>query len=317
MLKIIFMGTPDFAVGALDTIYKSEHQILTVITAPDKPSGRGQRISSSPVKKYAEAKGLPILQPTNLKDDSFIKEIENLAPDLIVVVAFRMLPEKLWKLPKFGTINLHASLLPDYRGAAPINWAIINGETKTGLTTFFINEIIDSGNIILQKEIEILDNDNFETLHNKLIDLGENVILDTLSIIEKNKIHAKEQIFDKEKNKPAPKLNKENTRINWNSKACDIHNLVRGLSPIPGAWTKIIINDLEHVLKIFKTNYQNDKITHETVGKIIIKDKKTISIVCKDGTLNILKLQLSGRKIMTSDEFLRGYSNILKDNFLK
>ena len=317
MLKIIFMGTPDFAVGALDTIYKSEHQILAAVTAPDKPSGRGQKISSSPVKKYAEEKGLPILQPTNLKDDSFIKTIKDFNPDLIVVVAFRMLPEVLWKLPKFGTINLHASLLPDYRGAAPINWAIINGETNTGLTTFFINEVIDSGNIILQKEIEICDNDNFETLHNKLMDLSYGIILDTLSIIEKKEIQAKKQIFDNEKNKPAPKLNKENTRINWNSNAFDIHNLVRGLSPIPGAWTKIFINDLEHVLKILETKYQNDKISHETAGKIIIRDKNTISVVCKNGTLNILKLQLSGRKVMTSDEFLRGYSNILKDNFLK
>lgn len=298
-LRIVFMGTPDFAVLSLDILVQHNYKIVGVITAPDKPAGRGQQLHQSAVKKYAVEKNLAVLQPEKLKNADFINELKALEPNLFIVVAFRMLPELVWQMPEYGTFNLHASLLPQYRGAAPINWAVINGEKETGVTTFFLQQEIDTGNIILQEKINIEDEDNAGSVHDKLMDIGSQLVLKTVQKIEENSVT--EQPQELTTSKHAPKIYKETCLIDWNKPVLEIHNLIRGLSPYPTAFTHLD----GKVLKIYKSavilrQAQNDKA--------YLTDNKTyLSFKCADGYLDILELQLEGKKRMKVDEFLRGH----------
>jgi len=304
MLKIVYMGTPDFAVGPLEAIFNAGHEIAAVVTAPDKPAGRGRKLTASDVKKFADAHDLPLLQPVNLKDSAFLNILKEINPDVIVVIAFRMLPESVWRIPSKGTINLHASLLPQYRGAAPINWALINGETRTGLTTFFINESIDTGDIIMQEATEIAEEDNFETLHDRLREMGKTVILKTLDMIESGSAKAIAQNSLIVENKPAPKLNKENTRIDWRRNAKDLFNHIRGLSPFPGAWTTLVDKDgNEQLLKISESHPVTAESGSQATGTIVSDGKTYIRVVCGQGMLQVNKLQLSGRSAMSTASF--------------
>ncbi|MEN8185540.1 MAG: methionyl-tRNA formyltransferase [Bacteroidota bacterium] len=303
-LRIIFMGTPDFAVASLKTLLKNDYNIVGVITAPDKPAGRGRKLNQSAVKKFAVQHNLNVLQPTNLKDPSFLKTLENLQADLQIIVAFRMLPKEVWSMPKYGTFNLHASLLPEYRGAAPINWAIINGETRTGVTTFFLDEKIDTGEIILQKEIEISPTENAGELHDKLMETGSKLVLETTELIADNKISTIPQ--PKKDLKSAPKLNKENCRIDWSDSLTNIYNMIRGLSPYPASWS-IINNDGEEIdVKI----YQAEKVVKEhnfEPGKIIT-DKKELKVAVAKGFIKITSLKISGKRKMDTISFLNGFN---------
>jgi methionyl-tRNA formyltransferase len=299
------MGTPDFAVGILDAIIKNNYEIAAVITAPDKPAGRGQKILYSAVKEYALSKNLTILQPTNLKDELFINDLKKLNANLQVVVAFRMLPEVVWKMPKLGTFNLHASLLPNYRGAAPINWAIINGETETGVTTFFIDDKIDTGAMILSKKTLINPDENAGQLHDRLMELGCEAVIETLELIEKNNVTTTTQV-ETEEIKTAYKLNKDNCRIDWNKSAKEIHNLIRGLSPYPCAWTTLFDDDKELNIKIYESKII-DELHNYDVGKII-SSKKEIRIAVKNGFIELISLQIPGKKKMTSKELLNGFN---------
>ena len=304
-LRIVFMGTPDFAVGILDTIYQNNYEIVGVITAPDKPAGRGQKISTSAVKEYAVSKNLHILQPTNLKSEDFLAELKSLNANLHVVVAFRMLPEVVWKMPKLGTFNLHASLLPEYRGAAPINWAIINGESKTGVTTFFIDDKIDTGAMILSKELLIGSEESAGELHDRLMQLGSEAVIETLQLIETGKANTTIQKENAEI-KTAYKLNKDNCKIDWSQSGKMIFNQIRGLSPYPAAWTFIKDGSNEWNVKIYAASFE-EKETNETVGKISTT-KKEIIITTQDGILKIVSLQFPGKKRMLTHELLNGIS---------
>ncbi len=307
-LNIVFMGTPDFAVPSLEKLIHAGYQILAVITAPDKPSGRGLVVQCSPVKKVALQHNIPVLQPTNLKDQDFINQLQQINPDLQVVVAFRMLPKVVWDLPKFGTINLHASLLPDYRGAAPINWAIINGETQTGATTFFLNDQIDTGDIIDQITIPISPNETAGELHDTLMNEGASLVLSTVRKIEENKINRLAQTeVDIRKIQLAPKIFKENCKINWHQNVESIHNFIRGLSPYPAAFFQLISPDnVAFQTKVFKTEYTHTNV-NEIPGSIVSISKNRIDISGKDGIVSILELQLSGKKRMLTLEFLKGF----------
>ncbi|UII76079.1 methionyl-tRNA formyltransferase [Flagellimonas sp. HMM57] len=302
-LRIVFMGTPDFAVGSLKEILDAGFKVVSVITAPDRPAGRGRKIQESAVKQFATAQNLKILQPTNLKSEEFLGELKNLGANLHVVVAFRMLPKAVWQMPKFGTFNLHASLLPQYRGAAPINWAVINGETKTGVTTFFIDEKIDTGNIILQKEEEIRSEDTAGTLHDKLMILGAELVVATCQQISEGKVSSTTQKHFGDL-KPAPKLHKENCKINWEASLENIHNLVRGLSPYPSAWCCFLNGEKEESIKIYKTRMEPEKHDFK-VGKLLA-DKKTLRVATKEGYLQLLEIQLSGKRKMNVSEILNG-----------
>ena len=304
-LRIVFMGTPDFAVGILDTIYKNNYDIVGVITAPDKPAGRGQKVSMSAVKEYALEKNLRLLQPTNLKSEEFLAELKSLDANLQVVVAFRMLPEVVWKMPKLGTFNLHASLLPEYRGAAPINWAIINGETKTGVTSFFIDDKIDTGAMILSKETKIGANETAGELHDRLMHLGSETVLETLQLIEAGKATTTLQENNPDV-KTAYKLNKENCKIDWSQSGKTIFNLIRGLSPYPAAWTYIKDDENEWNVKIYAALFEEKEQT-DAIGKISTT-KKEIFITTKDGVLKIISLQFPGKKRMLAHELLNGIS---------
>ena len=304
-LRIVFMGTPDFAVGILDTIYQNNYEIVGVITAPDKPAGRGQKVSTSAVKEYAVSKNLRLLQPTNLKSEDFLAELKSLNANLHVVVAFRMLPEVVWKMPKLGTFNLHASLLPEYRGAAPINWAIINGETKTGVTTFFIDDKIDTGAMILSKETTIGTNESAGELHDRLMQLGSEAVIETLHLIEEGKATTTVQT-ENPNVKTAYKLNKDNCKIDWTQSGITIFNLIRGLSPYPAAWTYIKDGKNEWNVKIYAASFQEKEHT-DAIGKISTT-KKEIFITTKDGVLKIISLQFPGKKRMLAHELLNGIS---------
>lgn len=304
-LRIVFMGTPEFAVGILDTIYQHNYDIVGVITAPDKPAGRGQKLKFSAVKEYALEKNLKLLQPTNLKDEDFLQELKSLNANLQVVVAFRMLPEAVWKMPKYGTFNLHASLLPQYRGAAPINWAIINGETITGVTTFFIDDKIDTGAIILKEETEIKPDETAGELHDRLMALGCDAVVKTLTLIESRNAEPKEQPVDNDL-KTAYKLNKDNCKIDWTKSGAEIHNLVRGLSPYPSAWCYIENNGQEMNVKIYDTVFI-EKIHVLPTGSVQVENKE-MKIAVKDGFIVIKSMQLPGKKRMTTSEILNGYT---------
>ena len=302
-LRIVFMGTPEFAVGILDTIVKNNFEVVGVITATDKPAGRGQKIKYSAVKEYALEKGLKILQPSNLKDESFLTELKALHANLQIVVAFRMLPKVVWEMPELGTFNLHASLLPNYRGAAPINWAIINGETKTGVTTFFIDDKIDTGAMILSKEIIIEKEENAGMLHDRLLQIGSETVLETLKLIESKKVITAIQ-EDNEEIKTAYKLNKENCKIDWNQSAATIHNLIRGLSPYPAAWCYFNDNNTEYNVKIYESTIVTESHS-KPIGSIICT-KKELKVAVHNGFIEILSLQFPGKKRMKTTELLNG-----------
>ncbi len=302
-LRIVFMGTPEFAVGILDAIYQNNYDVVGVITAPDRPAGRGQKVKFSAVKEYALEKDLKLLQPTNLKDEEFLKELESLNANLQVVVAFRMLPAQVWKMPKLGTFNLHASLLPQYRGAAPINWAVINGEKTTGVTTFFIDDKIDTGAIILKEETAIAPNETAGELHDKLMLLGVDAVLKTLILIANGQTETTIQPTDTDI-KTAYKLNKDNCKIDWTMQGLDIYNLIRGLSPYPAAWTFIKDNGQEWNVKVYNAQFIAENHDNE-IGKLIT-DKKEIKVSVAGGYIVLLDLQFPGKKKMTASELLNG-----------
>lgn len=310
-LRIVFMGTPEFATHSLRLLVESGYNVVGVITAPDRKSGRGQKISYSSVKEYALQKKLHLMQPSNLKDETFINELKSLNADVQTVVAFRMLPEIIWNMPPKGTFNLHASLLPKYRGAAPINWAIINGENESGVTTFFIEKEIDTGNIILQEKVSINKDENASNLHDKLMEIGSKLVCKTIDIISFGKIESKVQ---KGNATQAPKIFKDDCRINWNDSVENIQNFIRGLSPYPTAWT--YINEEEnHSIKIFKSSIIETKHSEE-IGKIIVEEKNKLKVAVNGGFIQLVEIQLSGRKKMKTDDFLRGYQ-FPKDTVLK
>jgi methionyl-tRNA formyltransferase len=310
-LRIVFMGTPEFAVATLGSLLMNDFNVVGVVTAPDKPSGRGRKIKKSAVKVFAEFSNLPrILQPLNLKDSEFIGSLKELNADLFIVVAFRMLPEEVWKMPPLGTINLHASLLPDYRGAAPINHVIINGESITGVTTFFIDEKIDTGNILLREEVQIFPFENSGDLHDRLMRLGARLVIKTISDIAENKIHALPQTILVDQSlqpKLAPKIHPQDCIIDWNSDTVKIHNLIRGLAPYPCAKSWFKNNSSTYSFKIFESHPDIEKHAFKP-GTILSDGKNYIRISCKDGFLNISSLQLEGKKRMNTIEFLRGFN---------
>ena len=302
--SIIFFGTPDFAVKSLDAIY-SNFNIQSVVTTPDRKSGRGQKLNESDVKKYAKKQNINILQPDNLKDKGFINEVKKLDPDLIIVVAFRKIPKEIFSIPKYGTINLHASLLPNYRGAAPINWCLINNETKTGVTTFFINEKIDQGDILLQEELIISNEDDFGLLYNKLSKVGAKLLVKTIKKVFSNNLNPSKQYIDTEI-KLAPKLNSENTRIDWNKPVNKIIGQVKGLSPKPGAWT-MIKNDQDLIrMKILKAEGKEIKSLKDNVtGKIVIENGE-LHIYSTYGVINCLIIQMENKRQMSAKELING-----------
>jgi methionyl-tRNA formyltransferase len=302
-LRIVFMGTPEFAVGILDTIIKNNYEVVGVITAADKPAGRGQKIKYSAVKEYALEQQLHLLQPTNLKDEDFLAELKSLKANLQVVVAFRMLPEVVWKMPKLGTFNLHASLLPNYRGAAPINWAIINGETKTGVTTFFIDDKIDTGAMILSKETPISISENAGVLHDRLMNLGCEAVTETLALIENGLVQTTIQV-DSSEIKTAYKLNKDNCKIDFTKSGIEIYNLIRGLSPYPSAWCTFLDGENEWSVKIYEAKLVVENHTN-TIG-CILTSKKEMKIAVQNGYLEITSLQFPGKKRMSTTELLNG-----------
>ncbi len=303
-LRIVFMGTPDFAVATLDALIKAEFNVVGVITAVDKPAGRGRKLKQSAVKTYALKHQLPVLQPANLKNSEFINDLKDLNANLQIVVAFRMLPEIVWKMPKYGTFNLHASLLPDYRGAAPINWAIINGETKTGVSTFFIDEKIDTGNVIFQEEIFIDSNETVGELHDKLMVLGSALVVKTVKQIEKGSVNTFKQP-DKE-GKLAPKIFNATCKIDWNNSLDTIYNLIRGLNPYPAAWTGLLNDNEEINVKIF--NVKKEIAQHQHTNGSIITSKKEIKVAVNNGFIKIESLQLSGKRKMDSESLLNGFT---------
>jgi len=304
-LKIIFMGTPNFAVATLDAILNHGYNVVGVVTSPDKPAGRGQKMHESAVKKFAKNKGLPILQPARLKNEKFLEALNALEPNLQVVVAFRMLPEIVWGLPEYGTFNLHASLLPNYRGAAPINWAIINGETKTGVTTFFIDNKIDTGELIMQKEVSVDPNETAGTLHDKLMILGSELVIETINSIENNTVITTSQSENKDY-KSAPKLHKDTCKIDWNDSIENIFNKIRGLSPYPAAWSDLINDGASFQIKLFNAEMKLEVHDLEP-GKLVVT-KKELSVAVRNGFIFLTEIQLPGKRRMDVKSLLNGFS---------
>lgn len=310
-LRIVFIGTPEFAVPSLDALTESVHKVVGVITAADKPAGRGQKMLQSAVKKYATKKNIPVLQPTNLKEEHFTEELRALKPDLQVVVAFRMLPECVWKLPPKGTFNLHASLLPQYRGAAPINHAIINGETETGLTTFFLAHNIDTGHIIMQKKIDIGPYETAGELHDRLMKSGSYLVKDTVDAIAQGSYALKNQselIGSKTKINMAPKIFKKDCHVDWCQSTTAVFNHIRGLNPYPAAFTLFIDpGGTAYIIKLFHAEPGYPKSDATSPGQIITDGKTYLKVATSDGVINILMLQKEGKKRMRITEFLRGF----------
>ena len=303
-LRIVFMGTPDFAVKSLEAIIESGFNVVGVITAPDKPAGRGRKLKESAVKTYAVSRNLKVLQPTNLKSDEFQKELKDLNPNIQVVVAFRMLPKSVWDFPEYGTFNLHASLLPQYRGAAPINWAIINGEKKTGVSTFFLNEEIDMGEMIFQEEVAIHEKENVGSLHDRLMETGSRLVVKTLQAIAGGKVKRKAQPEIKGL-RPAPKLSKENTKIDWNAPVDEIYNLIRGLDPYPAAWC--FLEDTSEEVRVKIYDVEKIKQEHHLPNGTVTVNDKTIKVAAMDGYIIIHEIQLPGKRKMTSRALLNGF----------
>jgi methionyl-tRNA formyltransferase len=303
-LRIVFMGTPDFAVHTLKGIVEANYEVVGVITAPDKPAGRGRKLHESAVKKYATEQGLKVLQPTNLKDEQFLEELKGLNANLQVVVAFRMLPEAVWKMPEYGTFNLHASLLPQYRGAAPINWAVMNGETETGVSTFFIDEKIDTGEMIMQEKVAIDPSENAGSLHDKLMTTGASLVIKTLEALEEGPVKTTSQ---KEAGnlKTAHKLTRENTKIDWDQEPGKIHNFIRGLSPFPTAWTTLVNGQNEQMMKVYAAEKEN--AAHDLEPGKLIQENKEVKIAVKGGYILLTEVQLPGKRKMAVKELLNGY----------
>lgn len=302
-LRIAFMGTPEFAVASLRALLEAGFPVVAVVTAPDRPAGRGQQLRASAVKEYALSQGLPVLQPTRLKDPEFAEQLRSLGVNLQIVVAFRMLPREIWSLPDYGTFNLHASLLPDYRGAAPINWALIRGETETGVTTFFIDEKIDTGQIILQRKIAIGDRENAGELHDRLMALGADLVVETVRAIEQGPVPTTPQKH-LETDKPAPKLFREDCRIAWEQPAREVFNLIRGLSPYPAAWTELVNGNDSTVVKIYDT-LLTDTPAQGPAGSLMEHDRR-LWVSTGDNMLELKVLQLEGKKKMPVSVLLNG-----------
>lgn len=314
-LKIVFLGTPDFAVESLRRIVEGGYNVVGVVTMPDKPAGRGHKLLQSPVKQYAVEKGLHLMQPVKLKDPEFVEVLRSLDADLFIVIAFRMLPEVVWSMPRLGTFNLHASLLPRYRGAAPINWAVINGDTETGVTTFFLKHEIDTGDIIAQERVDILPSDNVGDVHDRLMMLGADLTIDTIESILNGTLKTipQEQLIGETEPTPAPKIFKETCRIDWNRPAREIHNLVRGLSPYPAAWSVLTDGGKEvGSVKIFETAVIDKEIDVKP-GQIVIDGSRLI-VGCGDGQIEVLSLQTQGKRRMPTADFLRG-SHLIMPSF--
>ncbi|MDH6342890.1 methionyl-tRNA formyltransferase [Parabacteroides sp. PFB2-12] len=313
-LRIVYMGTPEFAVESLRALVEGGYNVVGVVTMPDKPIGRhGSVLQSSAVKQYAESVGLPVLQPVKLKDEGFLADLRALQADLQIVVAFRMLPEVVWNMPRFGTFNLHGSLLPQYRGAAPINWAIINGETETGVTTFFLTHEIDTGKIIKQAKIPVQDSDNVGDIHDKLMALGAGLVVETVDLLLNDAIDAIPQetfYTDPATLRPAPKLDKEVCRIDWNQPLKRIYDFIRGLSPYPAAWAELVpAEGKPQALKIYETEKIVKAHTDE-IGTILSDGKSYIDVAVSGGYLRLLSLQLAGKKRMNARDFLNGFKQI-------
>lgn len=308
-LRIVYMGTPEFAVESLRCLVEGGYNVVGVITMPDKPAGRGHKIQYSPVKQYALEQNLPLLQPEKLKDEAFVEALRAWKADLQIVVAFRMLPEVVWNMPRLGTFNLHASLLPQYRGAAPINWAVINGDTETGITTFFLKHEIDTGEVIQQVRIPIADTDNVGVVHDKLMTLGGRLVLETVDAILADKVKPipQEEMMQTGELRPAPKIFKETCRIDWSKPMKQVYDLIRGLSPYPAAWTELCQPDAEAIgVKVFET--EKVRKEHNLPFGTIVTDNKTYLHVAVDGGFIAVKsLQLAGKKRLEAGEFLRGF----------
>lgn len=296
------MGTPEFAVASLQALLNAGENIVAVITAPDKPAGRGQKLSESAVKKFAVAHQLPVLQPTNLKDADFLEELRSYKANLQIVVAFRMLPEVVWDMPPMGTINLHGSLLPQYRGAAPINHAIMNGETESGVSTFLLQHEIDTGNILLSEKVSILPDDTAEDLHDKLMEVGAQLLVKTVAAVKEGKVQGEAQPEDNGQLKAAPKIHKEDCRINWDQPVHDVYNFIRGLSPYPTAFTTLD----NKFFKIFKAQPEKASVSEEP-GTPVSDGKAYLKFACQDGYINVLDLQIQDKKRMPVADFLRGF----------
>lgn len=316
-LRIVFMGTPEFASTSLRRLVEEGYNVVAVVTTPDKPAGRGQKMHQSDVKLTALELGLPILQPEKLRDEAFLASLKELNPDLGVVIAFRMLPEVVWAMPKFGTFNLHASLLPEYRGAAPINWAIINGEKRTGVTTFLLNHEIDKGNIIEQESIDILPEDNIGSLYDKLMNIGSRLVTRTVDKIAEGGYTTIEQMhIDENTLKPAPKIFKEDCRIDFSKSAESIHNLVRGLSPYPAAWSALYVDGQEcGSMKIFTTHIEQANV-NVTPGTVRTDGKSYVAVAAADGWVYIDEVQMAGKRRMAIKELLLGWRDVDKVRFM-
>lgn len=310
-LRIVFMGTPEFAVPSLRALVDGGYNVVAVVTAPDKPAGRGKQLHRSDVKIAAEELGLPILQPEKLKAQEFVDALHELQPDLGIVIAFRMLPEVVWAMPRLGTFNLHASLLPQYRGAAPINWAIINGETETGITTFLLNHEIDKGAILAQKRVPIAPEDNVGTLYDRLMHLGSSLVLETVEHIATGNIHPLTQAdIDESELKPAPKIFKEDCRIDWNWNGERIVNFIRGLSPYPAAWSPMYRDGKEaNTAKIFEARFDTS-LPIAAPGTIATDWREELSVACADGWIRILEIQLAGKRRMNVHDLLLGFREV-------
>jgi methionyl-tRNA formyltransferase len=314
--RIVFFGTPEFAVASLDKLVHGGFEIVAVVTAPDKPAGRGLKEKISPVKEFALLQGLPVLQPVNMKDPGFISQLQSFKPDLQIVIAFRMMPQQVWAMPPLGTFNLHASLLPQYRGAAPVNRAVINGERETGVTTFFLNEQIDTGRILLSEKVQIGADETAGELHDRLMLAGAELVLRTVRRIVDGtvgEIHQESLIVDPALLKPAPKIFKEDCRINWNQDVLTVYNFIRGLSPHPGAFTDFIAADGgTQSLKIFRALPEQKNHQHSP-GDFLTDGKSFLKVGAKNGFIHLLELQLQGRKAMNSGDFLRGFARIFPE----
>ena len=304
-LRIVFMGTPDFAVGTLKLLIKHNYNVVGVITAPDRPAGRGRKLKSSAVKEFALQNDLNVMQPKNLKSDEFIDELKSLNANLQIVVAFRMLPKVVWQMPEYGTFNLHASLLPNYRGAAPIHWAIINGEEKTGVTTFFIDEKIDTGAIILKQQVDISESETVGELHDKLMVIGSELVIKTVELIEMDEAKTKVQPKDQDL-KTAYKLNKDNCKIDWTESLDHIYNKIRGLNPFPSAWCYLLNEEDKMAIKLFNVTKLHEIHNHQN-GAVII-DNNEMKVACKNGFIKILELQLPGKRKLDIKSLLNGFS---------
>jgi len=317
-LRIVFMGTPDFAVASLKALVDGGYRVVGVITAPDKPAGRGKKLNVSAVKKYAVENNLKVLQPEKLKNQKFLKELKALKADLQVVVAFRMLPEVVWNMPPLGTFNLHGSLLPQYRGAAPLNWAIINGETKTGVTTFLLDEKIDTGKILFKKEIDIWENDTVGTIHDSLMKIGAKLVVETVDALATGDYEATPQseLTEDSEIKLAPKIFKEDCKVDWSEDVEAVRNLIRGLSPYPAAWSVLVHkkSGKEIITKMFFA-MQVDGDSEEPPGTIKTDEKTFLKVSCRNGWLQITDLQISGKKRMKVLDFLRGFQQIAEYRF--